>query len=292
MITNEIKQQIVAALRDNLKNYPSAAKMARALDINGAQLSRILKGDMDNVVSDAKWLSLARRLDVNIGHKAPIIAAETDVYKFISAQLDLCQSGSLSALLCDIAGIGKTYAARQYVRANKYAVYIDCSQVKSKQKLIRQIAKEFGVNHTGKYSDVYQDLVFYLRSIANPLIILDEAGDLDYPAFLELKALWNATEFQCGWYMMGADGLKAKFERSLNSKKIGYAELFRRFGERYQRITPEGREEREDFLRRQIAIVAKANGLTNYQELYLKTQGSLTRLYIEIQKIRNTKQAA
>lgn len=292
MITNEIKQQIVAALRDNLKNYPSAAKMARALDINGAQLSRILRGDMDNVVSDAKWLSLARRLDVNIGHKAPIVAAETDVYKFISAQLELCQSSSLSALLCDIAGIGKTFAARQYVRTHKYAVYIDCSQVKSKQKLIRQIAKEFGVNHTGKYSDVYQDLVFYLRSIAKPLIILDEAGDLDYPAFLELKALWNATEFQCGWYMMGADGLKAKFERSLNSKKIGYAELFRRFGERYQRITPEGREEREDFLRRQIAIVAKANGLTNYQELYIKTQGSLTRLYIEIQKIRNTKQTA
>jgi len=23
---------------------------------------------------------------------------------------------------------------------------------------------------------------------------LDEAGDLDYPAFLELKELWNATE--------------------------------------------------------------------------------------------------
>lgn len=288
MITTSIKQQIIAALRDNLKNYPSAAKMARALDINSAQLSRILKGEIDNVVSDARWISLARRLDVNLGQQTPIIAAETDVYKYIVAQLELCQNNALSALLCDIAGIGKTFAARQYVRTHKYAIYIDCSQVKSKQKLIRQIAKEFGVNHTGKYADVYQDLVYYLRSIPNPMIILDEAGDLEYPAFLELKALWNATEFQCGWYMMGADGLKAKFERSLNSKKIGYAELFRRFGERYQRITPEGREEREDFLRRQIAIVAKANGLTNYQELYIKTQGSLTRLYIEIQKIRNT----
>lgn len=287
MINNIIKQQIVEALRENLKKYPSANKMAIAIGINAAQLSRILKGDWENVVSDANWLTLARKMDIAIGQQTPIVAAETETYKFITTQLSLCQQQSLSAMLCDYAGIGKTFAARYYVKQHKNAIYIDCSQVKSKQKLIRQIAKEFGVDHTGRYTDVYADLVYYLRSLDHPLIILDEAGDLDYAAFLELKALWNATEYLCGWYMMGADGLKKKFERHLYNKKVGYAELFRRFGERYQRITPEGKEALEEFKRRQIAIVAKANGLTNVQELYVKTQGSLTRLYIELQKIKN-----
>ena len=62
----------------------------------------------------------------------------------------------------------------------------------------------------GRYSDVYEDLVAYLRTIDTPLVILDEAGDLQYEAFLELKALWNATERCCAWYMMGADGLKGE----------------------------------------------------------------------------------
>ena len=74
--------------------------------------------------------------------------------------------------------IGKTFTARYYVQSHKNAVYIDCSQVKTKLKLVRKIAAEFGVDSKGKYSDVYEDLVYYLRSMETPLIILDEAGDL------------------------------------------------------------------------------------------------------------------
>lgn len=286
MLNTTIKQQITDGLRAELSKYPSAKKMAVALGISPAQLSRVLKGETDGVLSDANWLSIARRLNVALGNAHPIVAAKTPTFEFITAQLELCQNGSLSAMLCDIAGIGKTFAARHYVRTHRNAVYIDCSQAKSKQKLIRSIAREFGVEYTGRYADVYADLVYYLRSIEKPLIVLDEAGDLDYSATLELKALWNATEYLCGWYLMGADGLRAKFDRQLHNKKVGYAELFRRFGERYQRVTPEGREAMEEFRRRQIAIVAKANGLNNIQELYHRTQGSLTRLYIEIQKIK------
>lgn len=286
MLNTTIKQQIVQGLKAELTKYPSAKKMAVAMGVNPAQLSRVLKGETDMVLSDANWLSIARRLNIAIGNMQPIVAAKTPTYEYLYSQLELCQNGSLSAMLCDYAGIGKTFTARQYVREHKNAIYVDCSQAKSKQKLIRAIAREYGVEHTGRYADVYADLVYYLRSIERPLIILDEAGDLDYSATLELKALWNATEYLCGWYLMGADGLKAKFERCLHNRKVGYAELFRRFGERYQRITPEGKEAMEDFKRRQIAIVARANGLTNIQELYHKTQGSLTRLYIEIQKLK------
>lgn len=288
MITTSIKQQITEGLRAELSKYPSAKKLAVALGVSPAQLSRVLNGETDQVLSDANWLSLARRLSIPLGNSQPIVAANTPTFEFITTQLELCQENSLSAMLCDYAGIGKTYAARYYARTHRNAVYIDCSQVKSKQRLIRAIAKEFGVEYSGWYADVYADLVYYLRSIERPLIILDEAGDLYYEATLELKALWNATEFLCGWYMMGADGLRAKFERHLHNKKVGYAELFRRFGERYQRITPEGKEERESFLRKQIAIVARANGFDNVQELYYRTQGSLTRLYIEIQKQKQT----
>lgn len=284
----EFKNRIVAAIITDRPQHNSAAKQAVTLDVNSSQLSRIINGDTENVLSDAKWYSIARRLDVQLREDAQWVTAKTPVYQFIYAQLNACQQSSLSGLLCDMADLGKTYTARAYAKENKYAVYIDCSQVKTKQKLIREISKELGLGNTGKYSEVYADLVFYLRSIPNPLIILDEAGDLDYPAFLELKALWNATEGCCGWYMMGADGLKYKIERARYARKVGYAELFSRFGSKYQKVSPDGKEALDEFTRTQVVMIAKANKAdVDVKEMIGKVNGSLRRVKIEIHKLKS-----
>jgi DNA transposition AAA+ family ATPase len=285
-MTKEFKQKVVEAVKARLPHYASAAKMAVALGVNSAQLSRIQRGELDKVLSDANWISIARKLDVQMSAESAWKVAKTPVYTHVYAQLSACQASGLSGLLCDMADIGKTFTARQYVKENKHAIYVDCSQYKTKQQLIRAIAQEFGVGCDGRLSDVYADLVFYLRSVPNPLIILDEAGDLSYAAFLELKALWNATEGYCGWYMMGADGLRRKIENNIQYRKVGYAELFSRFGSRYQRVTPEGREALEEFQRTQVAIVAKVNKAdADVKAIIAKTNGSLRRVRIELRKL-------
>jgi hypothetical protein len=155
-------------------------------------------------------------------------------------------------------------------------------------KLIRKIAGEFGVDSKGRYADVYEDLVYYLRSIQTPMIILDEAGDLQYEAFLELKALWNATERCCAWYMMGADGLKEKIKRSIECKKVGYTEMLSRYGDRFSKVTPDDGKERERFLMEQARVVAKLNAPegTDIPTLVRKTAGGLRRVYTEIEKLK------
>jgi len=286
-MNTEIKIKILEAMKLARAGFDTNAKMAVSLDISSSILSRLFNGEIEGLLTDAKWFRIARRLDVQLRDEQQWITAKTPAYKFIHAQLAACQKSGLSGLLCDVADLGKTHTARCYVKENKYAVYIDCSQVKSKQKLIRQISKELGLGNTGKYSDVYADLVFYLRSIPNPIIILDEAGDLDYPAFLELKALWNATEGACGWYMMGADGLKEKIKRGKDLSKVGFAEIFRRYGSKYQKVTPDGAEAYDEFVKTQIAMVAKANmEAVNVPEMIAKVNGSLTRVKIELNKMR------
>ena len=288
MITNDIKKRIIEAIKANRENYPSDAKHAAALGINTAVYSAVKNGQTDKVLSDASWIAIARRLDVELRSKIEWKAAKTPTYLYIMAQLEFSQNSCTSGILCDIPNIGKTFTARLYASSHKNAVYIDCSQVKTKLKLIRKIAKEFGVNSNGRYNDVYDDLVFYLRSIDQPLIILDEAGDLQYEAFLELKALWNATERCCAWYMMGADGLKEKINRSIECKKVGYTEMLSRYGDRYSKVTPDDGKEREKFLREQAHIVAKLNAPegTDVKAIVLKTQGGLRRVYTEIEKLR------
>ncbi len=287
MITTEVKNKIAEAIRERASMYPSLAKYATKLGVNKSILSRIINGETEKLLDNGRWVSIARILDVTIGNQASWMRAETPVYIFVTEQLRACQENSISGLLCDRADIGKSFAAKCYVKEHANAVYIDCSQVKCKTKLIRAIAKEFGVDDRGRYADVYADLVFYLKGISNPLIVLDEAGDLEYSAFLELKGLWNATEYICGWYMMGANALKHKIDTMIDRKKVGYEEIFSRYGQRYQRVTPESNEEYKEFAMAQVAMIAQANGSgLAPTKMYAATNGSLRRVHTEITKNR------
>ena len=288
MITEAQKQKILRGITANRANYPSDAKHAASLGISTSVYSAIKNGQTDKALSEGAWISIARRLGVSLRANMEWKAAKTATFEYITAQLEFSQQSSLSAILCDIPNIGKTFTARYYVQSHKNAVYIDCSQVKTKLKLVRKIASEFGINSKGRYTDIYEDLVYYLRSIDSPLIILDEAGDLQYEAFLELKALWNATERCCAWYMMGADGLKEKINRSIECKKVGYTEMLSRYGDRYSRVTPDDGSERDAFLKTQARIVAKVNAPegADIAAIVRKTNGGLRRVYTEIEKLK------
>lgn len=290
MITNTHKQAVITKIAEKRPLFTgSDTAFARSLGINPAQYSRVKNGDFDGVLSESSWITLARKYNVRLDGGDEWQTARTDVFEFITSQLEACQSQSIAGLMCDIAGIGKSYAAKIYTSTHRNAVYVDCSQTKTKQKLIKYIAKQYGVGGNGNYSDVYEDLVFYLRTIENPIIILDEVGDLKYQAFLEIKALWNATEHCCGWYMMGADGLKRKIDRAIENSKVGFAEIFDRYGKKYQRASPLGGEELQRYIRRQSALIIKANAPAgaDMQRLLTSTEGSLRRIYTEVRKLKH-----
>ena len=287
-----MKKKVLAAMAAARENFAgSDAKFAVSLGINSAQYSRIKNGETERVLSDQNWISLARHLGVNLNDAPEWKTAATPVFQFITAQLEMCQKNSMSAMLCDLSDIGKTYTAQHYAKTHRNAVYVDCSQVKSKTRLIRTIAKSFGVGSTGRFTDVYEDLVYYLKTLPDPLVILDEAGDLYYEAFLEIKAMWNATDGVCGWYMMGADGLKAKIQRAIENKRVGYTELFSRFGKRYGTVIPIEASERLQVTQATAMMIIKANCKegTDTGAVLRRTLGedgmpSLRRIYKELMK--------
>lgn len=204
----------------------------------------------------------------------------TPTFDYLAAQLELCRTNSLSGMFCDIPNIGKTVAARHHAATHPNVVYVDCSQVKTRQRLFRHIAHEFGLRAVGRYTDVYDALVAYLPTLDRPQIVLDEVGDLAYEAFLEIKAAWNATEGCCSWYLMGADGFKAKLERGVEFRTVGFAEIRSRCGDRYNSVTPPEGEERRKFLFGQALQIARANAPaeTDYKQIARASGGSLRRV--------------
>ena len=137
MITTEQKKKILAAIAQNRANYPSDAKHATSLGISTSVYSMVKQGAFDKALSDANWVRIARRLGVNLRHEIEWKPANTFTFLFIQKQLELAQLSSLSMILCDEPNIGKTYSAKYYIGCHENAVYIDCSQVKTKRRLIR-----------------------------------------------------------------------------------------------------------------------------------------------------------
>ena len=288
MISNELKTRIAEAIAEHRRNYASDSKHAVALGLSASVYSSIKHGATERTLADAGWIAIARRLGVDLDEGAAWQIVRTPTFEYLAAQLELCRTGSLSGMFCDIPNIGKTVAARHHARTHRNVVYVDCSQTKSRQRLFRFIARELGLDPAGCYAQVYDRTVECLRTLDRPQILLDEAGDLSYEAFLEIKAAWNATEGCCSWYLMGADGFRAKLERGVEYNRVGFAEMRSRCGDRYNSIAPPDGEERRKFLLGQALMIARANAPqgSDYARIARRSEGSLRRVRTLITKGR------
>lgn len=231
---------------------------AKQHGLSASVFSRLKKGELTGLVRDGQWLTMGRELDVQSARRK-WNTAKTDVFKIIEEDILFCQQYSKSRILVDDCGIGKTYTAKYLSRTLKNCFYVDGSQGKTRRLFVKLLAKAIGVDTNDKYDNIKANVKYYLRIIENPIVIVDEAGDLDYGAFMDLKEFWNATENACAWYLMGADGLKRKIERGISNQKVGYREMFSRMSERFTQPVPIGREARQAFYKKLITDVLKAN---------------------------------
>ncbi len=231
---------------------------AKRFGLAGAIYSRLKKGEIEGLISESQWLQIGRELDVNIKEQHWKVV-RTKVYENLEGAILFCQAYGTSMVLVDDCGIGKTFCAKNIAKSYPNIFYIDCSQAKSKQSLIKIFAKTLGIDNKGTYLNIKENVKYYINQIENAVVILDEAGDLEYLSFLEIKELWNATPGRVGWFMMGADGLRNKIDKGINNKKVGYAEIFSRFSDEYLRFTPNGVEDKKAFRHELLTQVAAAN---------------------------------
>ncbi|WP_294958764.1 ATP-binding protein [uncultured Flavobacterium sp.] len=258
-LTNEFKEKVRLAILEKRENYGgSDAEFSKSLSINNAIYSRIKKGEIERVLSDTVWITIGRQLQVKV-YDDNWKVARTTVYTEIEDNLNFCKELSRSMVLVDDCGIGKTFCTKHIIKRMKNTFYVDCSQAKSKQQFIKLLARTLGIDNQGKYNDILENVKYYITTLEKPLIILDEAGDLQYDAFLELKGIWNGTDGSCGWYMMGADGLRRKINKGLSAQKVGYAEIFSRFSDEFIKLVPNGKADRQAYYTNLIGDVATAN---------------------------------
>lgn len=259
-ITEDFKANVLKALSVARENYSgSNAAFAKKYGINESIYVELKKGNIEKKMSAAKWLNVGRMLDVSPSERHWNMA-RTDVFDTIEEQVLFCKEYGKSRMFVDECAIGKTYSALYLSRTLKNCFYIDCSQCKNQNELIRALARCIGAEGGGTLYDMKETIKYMLKAMPKPLVIIDEAGDLEHKAFMVLKEFWNATDGCCGWYMMGADGLRTKIQYGKDkSRKEGYKELFSRFNSKYGSVVPTGKEDKMAFYRKLIGDVLSVN---------------------------------
>lgn len=264
-LTTEFKQKVREAILDARVNYQGSDEAyAKTIGLNAAVYSRLKNGEIDNIISGSLWIDISIKLQVS-DSKVTKKVVRTKVYIELEDNLKFCKQYSKAMIFADECDIGKTFCSKHILKGMKNAFYLDASQCKTKSQFIRALAKTIGVDHNGKYNDVKARLKVALVNMDKPLIVIDEAGDLDYTAFLEIKEIWNYTEGRCGWYLIGADGLTTKLENGFKNKKVGFAEIISRFGDHVIKLVPTGKDDRKAFFSQLINDVASANCPDNAQ---------------------------
>jgi hypothetical protein len=170
----------------------------------------------------------------------------------------------------DDAGTGKTYACKVFAHAKPHVYYVDCSNCRQRGRFARTLAKAVGVDgvSTG-IDDLLEEVIYAIQLTENPLIILDEAGDLADTAFLELKRLYNNLEGICGFYIVGADGLRRKIDRNIAREKVGWTEIFSRMGKRSSKHVAGDPDTKRQIMQTMAISVITANGITAEPDIRL-----------------------
>lgn len=258
-INKELKYQIREAMMKYRNNFGGTdAAFAQSLNISNSIYSRIKKGETEKILSAGEWLHIGRKFRVDLNRNSWKFA-RTEVYEQMYESFIFCQKSKTSMILVDDCGIGKTECAKAIISQMKNAFYVDASQTHTKVRFIRQLALVLGCGTKGKYHEVLENVKYALNVLENPFVCIDEAGDLEYSAYLELKGIMNDTVDNCAWFMIGADGLRAKITKGINNHKVGFAEIFSRFSDDFVTLVPKGPEDRKKFYTKLIGDVAYVN---------------------------------
>lgn len=280
-ISLDFKNKIAENLIEGFEYFGGTKKAyARSFGIDHTVYSRILGGERGNILSASKWLEIARILNVEL-EESNWIVVKTKFYLEIEDAIKYCQQFKEKKMLVDKCGVGKSKAAVNIVKTMKNAFYIDCSQAKKKIKFFRTLAKTIGVEYTGKYEDVKENIKFGLKFLSDAVVVLDEFGDLEYGTFLDIKELLNATD--CGWLAMGANGLRQKIDRGIENEKVGFEEVFDRFSGEISNIIPTGKDDYRRFMYNMLLQIAEANNTSSVpsEKLVLQVidkEGSIRKL--------------
>ena len=256
-MTHTEKIQTVEALERMIAQKGSANQVAAGMQgVSSATISQ-MRNHKWELIADDMW----RKVSAYVG----VVAsgwkiAETRNSKDLSQFFLDSQQFSLVLAITGKAGSGKTETAKQFESENKNVFLLSCNEYWDKRWFLRELLAKMGREHSGlTLPEMMHKAVVLLKSLDEPMIILDEADKLADNVLLFFITLYNELENHCGIVLMATHFLEKRIKRGVAMEKKGYREIYSRVGLRFIEL--------ENTSYSDVEKVCIANGVTDSETI-------------------------
>lgn len=203
----------------------SMTAVARACGISTAAVSTFLSGTYqgrNDKVEKALESFVRRHRDKQAG-RVDLKYVDTSVAKKIHELADMAHTDCEVGVIVGDAGVGKTFALREYAKVNPDVVFIEVDFGYSALWLFKELCRELGLEHRGQLSEMASEIIKRLNG-SGRLIIVDEAEYLPHKALELLRRVHDKAGV--GILLVGLPRLI----HNLRGSRGQYAQLYSRVG--------------------------------------------------------------
>ena len=150
-------------------------------------------------------------------------------------------------------GTGKSFALKYYASQQSNVFYVGCEEYFKKKTFLQKILQAMGLVQTGIAPEMVDTIVFNLRKIDKPLIIIDEFDKLNDKVMQIFKTLYNQTEELCGFILCGAPYFRERIEKGARANRQCYVEIYSRIGRNFLQL--------RKTMAQDVKMVCEANGV-------------------------------
>jgi DNA transposition AAA+ family ATPase len=275
------KQHIADEIRA-IASKLSQNRVANKAGISAATISQMINGNW-SMIKDDMWRKVQSglRIDLNWRH------ADTRNFIKITKLLAGTQARGMSIAISFREGHSKSHSYKWYERMADNVIYVECKSYWTKKMYVQALLRAAGLNSEGTVGELIETFIEHVRSLNNPIIIIDQADKLKDPLLDLFMDFYNDLAGACAFLLSGVPALKKRIERGVQRDKIGYRELYSRIGRKFYPL--------ENTTLQDVAAVCVANGLSDENqiiEIFNTCEGDFRRVRREVDKAMLTNKKA
>lgn len=228
----EDKKHISILLTEYCKQFSSVKEAAKKLDsISSVDINNIINNKWDKLTDDFLENISQQIISLN-DHKWKIV--ETRDFRLLSQLLQDAKKHANVFAVTGEAGIGKSFIIKHFANAQQNTFQLSCNDYWNRNLFLKELLSVLGKEvNGGTVGEMMSVVIKTLRSMPNPIIIMDEADKLSDQVLYFFITLYNVLEEKCGIILVSTNHLEKRIIRGLKLNKKGYKEVYSRIGRKF-----------------------------------------------------------
>ncbi len=249
MLTNQVKQDVLEAVKAYMSDQKlGLAEMNKLSGVNQSYISQMLAGKetasstggKEVAIADKYYIMLAQVVGVDV-QKTYWKTIVTKQMRQIITGLEVAKKqGTMATIICE-TGLGKTYCKDLFYQQNpKHTYVVTINSLVRLHDVVNMLMEEVGIPIKGSKALRLANLIMKLREIkrsgGNPVIIFDEAENMEHQLLKMIKGLFDGISGYASIVLIGTSQLETKMLKAKNQNMEGGPQFYRRFKASLKRV--------------------------------------------------------